>query len=65
MHPGIWQRVLKDKYFPHLSVISWLRSADPSSLSGSQTWKNLLNALTFTCSLAGLETGGGGFHYDW
>jgi hypothetical protein len=45
MHPEIWQRVLKDKYFPNLSVISWLRSAEPSSLSGSQNWKNLLNAL--------------------
>jgi hypothetical protein len=45
MHPRIWQRVLKDKYFPHTSVITWLRSADPSVLSGSQTWKNLINAL--------------------
>jgi hypothetical protein len=45
MHPRIWQRVLKDKYFPNLSVISWLCSAEPSSLSGSQNWKNLLNAL--------------------
>jgi hypothetical protein len=26
-------------------VITWLRSADPSLLSGSQTWKNLINAL--------------------
>jgi hypothetical protein len=35
---------LKDKYFPHLLVISWLCSAEPLSSSGSQTWKNLLNA---------------------
>ena len=45
MHPGIWKRVLKDKYFPHLLVISWLHSTDPSSHFGSQTWKNFLNAL--------------------
>jgi hypothetical protein len=45
MHLEIWQRVLKDKYFPNLSVISWLHSAEPSSLSRSQNWKNLLNAL--------------------
>jgi hypothetical protein len=45
MQPGIWNRVLKDKYLPHLPVITWLRSAVPSSRVGSQTWKNLLNAL--------------------
>jgi hypothetical protein len=45
MHPGIWQRVLKDKYFPHISVTTWLRSALPVSSFGSQTWKNLLNSL--------------------
>jgi hypothetical protein len=42
---GIWQRVLKDKYYPHLLVSSWLHSAEPLALNGSQTWKNLINAL--------------------
>ena len=45
MQSGIWNRVLKDKYLPHLPVITWLRSTAPSARVGSQTWKNLLNAL--------------------
>jgi hypothetical protein len=45
MHSGIWQQVLKDKYFPHTYVIMWFRSTDPSVHYGSQTWKNLINAL--------------------
>jgi hypothetical protein len=45
MHLGIWHQVLKDKYIPHTPVITWLCLADPSVLSGSQTWNNLINAL--------------------
>jgi hypothetical protein len=45
MQPGIWNRVLKDKYLPHFSVSTWLRYVDPTSRVGSQTWKNLINAL--------------------
>jgi len=45
MQSGIWQRVLKDKYFPHNLVISWLRSVVLVVQFGSQTWKNIINAL--------------------
>jgi hypothetical protein len=45
MQNGIWKRVIKDKYFPHISVTTWLRSSSPVSSFGSQTWKNLLNTL--------------------
>jgi hypothetical protein len=45
MKIGIWQRVIKDKYFPHGSVLTWLRSASSVTSYGSQTWKNLLNTL--------------------
>jgi hypothetical protein len=45
MKHGIWQRVLKDKYFLHVSVLTWLRSAEPVHPFGSQTWKNLRNTL--------------------
>jgi hypothetical protein len=42
---GIWQNVLKDKYYPHFPVWTWLRSVDPLRQKGSQTWKNLCNTL--------------------
>jgi hypothetical protein len=45
MKMGIWKRVIKDKYFPHGSVLSWLRSTTSVTSYGSQTWKNLLNTL--------------------
>jgi hypothetical protein len=45
MKMGIWQSVLKDKYFPHFPVWTWLHSVDPIHHTGSQTWKNLCNTL--------------------
>jgi len=45
MKTCIWQRVIKDKYFPHGSMLSWLRSTTSITSYGSQTWKNLLNTL--------------------
>jgi len=42
---GIWHRVLKDKYLSHLSVVSWFCTVDPAFISGSSTWRNLVNAL--------------------
>jgi hypothetical protein len=45
MQPGIWNRILKDKYLPHFSVSTWFRYADPTSRVGLQTWKNLINVL--------------------
>jgi hypothetical protein len=35
MKPGIWHRVIKEKYFPHVPVITWLRSAEGFSSFGS------------------------------
>jgi hypothetical protein len=45
MKNDIWKRVIKDKYLPHGSVSTWLRSASSVSAHGSQTWKNLINTL--------------------
>jgi len=45
MKTGIWQNVLKDKYFPHFPVWMWLRLVDSIHHTSSQTWKNLCNTL--------------------
>jgi hypothetical protein len=45
MKNGIWHRVIKDKYLPHGSVRTWLRSTSSVTSYGSQTWKNILNTL--------------------
>jgi hypothetical protein len=38
---GYLERVIKDKYFPHETVLTWLLSADAVSSYGSQSWKNI------------------------
>jgi hypothetical protein len=45
MKEGIWNKVIKDKYIPHCSVVTWFRSAPATTSSASQTWKNLLKSL--------------------
>jgi hypothetical protein len=45
MKNGIWHQVIKDKYLPHGSVTTWLRSTSSITSQGSQTWKNILNTL--------------------
>jgi hypothetical protein len=45
MVPGIWNKLIKDKYLSHLPVHSWLRSATFTPQGGSQTWKHLLKSL--------------------
>jgi hypothetical protein len=45
MKEGVWNKVIKDKYIPHCSVVTWLRSAPATTSSASQTWKNLLKSL--------------------
>jgi hypothetical protein len=45
MAPGIWSKVIKDKYITHQSVHDWLRSTTDLSSRGSQTWKHLLKSL--------------------
>jgi hypothetical protein len=45
MVPGIWNKLIKDKYLSHLSAHSWLRSATFTPQGGSQTWKHLLKSL--------------------
>jgi hypothetical protein len=45
MKDGIWHRVIKDKYLPHCSVATWLRSASHRTTVASQIWKNLLKSL--------------------
>jgi len=38
---GLWHRVIKSKYFPSISIESWLRSYSISRIRGSPTWKYL------------------------
>jgi len=45
MKKGIWNRVIKYKYFPYESVHTWLRSASTIMTYGSHTWKKLINSL--------------------
>ena len=45
MKEGVWNKVIKDKYIPHSSVVTWLRSTPTTALSASQTWKNLMKSL--------------------
>jgi hypothetical protein len=59
MQPRIWKWFLKDKYYPHLSVFSWLRTSDPLSRFGSQSWKNLLNPLPLLVHLLAWKPGAG------
>jgi hypothetical protein len=46
MAPGIWNKLIKDKYISHQSVHSWLRSTTTSPRGGSQMWKHLLKSLS-------------------
>jgi hypothetical protein len=64
MKQGIWQRVLKDKYFPHVSVLTWLRSADTVHPYGSQTWKNLRNTLPIILQWMAWKSGLGSLNYN-
>jgi hypothetical protein len=45
MKPGLWSKVIKAKYFPHLPVHIWIRSASERPTSGSLTWKHLSKSL--------------------
>jgi hypothetical protein len=42
---GLWQCVIKEKYFPSISVVRWLRTVDIKKEQGSQTWRYLLKYL--------------------
>jgi len=45
MKDGIWHRVIKDKYFPHILVTFWLIPASQNSTSTSQIWRNMKKTL--------------------
>jgi hypothetical protein len=45
MKDGIWHRVIKDKYLPHCSIATWLRSTSHRTTNASHIWKNLLKYL--------------------
>jgi hypothetical protein len=59
MRRGIWKNILKDKYFPHTSVLTWLRSVDLKHPFGSQTWKNLRNTLPIIIHWMAWKSGSG------
>jgi hypothetical protein len=42
---GIWQKVLKDKYLPYVSVSMWFRLEHRSQGEASPVWRNLLKSL--------------------
>jgi hypothetical protein len=45
MKHGVWNKVIKEKYIQHSSVVTWI-ILDPSTTTmASQTWKNLLKSL--------------------
>jgi len=41
----IWHKVLKDKYLPHSTVVTWLRSAILRTHNTSNTWRILVKYL--------------------
>lgn len=42
---GIWHLVIKDKYLPHCSVVTWFRTTNNTARAASQTWKNLVKSV--------------------
>jgi hypothetical protein len=42
MKDKLWHRVLKEKYFPSSSVVTWLRRPFVSTPKASNTWRSLL-----------------------
>jgi hypothetical protein len=59
MKTWIWKNVLKDKYYPHFSVWTWLCLVEPLRQKGSQTWKNLCNTLPIILSWMAWKPGRG------
>jgi hypothetical protein len=59
MKPGIWNKVIKDKYLPHAQVVDWLRTTSNNVSYGSQTWKNLLNSLSLILQWLAWNPGSG------
>jgi hypothetical protein len=45
MQKGLWNRIIKDKYIPFISVACWLRTMNVVNAKGSNTWKHLLKSL--------------------
>jgi hypothetical protein len=45
IHDGLWHRILKNKYYPYVTVDRWLRTVTVVDVKGSQTWKYLLKSL--------------------
>jgi len=44
-HDGLWHSILKNKYYPYVTVDRWLRTVTIVDVKGSQTWKHLLKSL--------------------
>jgi hypothetical protein len=42
---GIWHKVIKEKYFPFITVNNWLRSVSFHQPSASKIWNNLLKSV--------------------
>jgi hypothetical protein len=45
MEDGLWHRVLKEKYFPFVSIHRWLHTVDIHKVRGSQIWTYLLKSI--------------------
>jgi hypothetical protein len=59
MKNDIWHWVIKDKYLPHGSMMTWLRSPSSATTQGSQTWKNILKSLHLVLHLLAWSLGSG------
>ena len=57
---GIWQKILKDKYLPSLSVSNWFRLENSCFEVSSSIWKNLQKSKPlldhWLCWEVGIET---------
>jgi hypothetical protein len=47
---GLWKKILKEKYFPHLSVSSWLKSVNLNYSSASKIWTSLVKVVPLLTS---------------
>jgi len=56
---GVRSKIIKDKYIPHCSMITWFRVASPSNSSASQAWKSILKSLHLLTHRLGWKPGSG------
>jgi hypothetical protein len=43
---GLWHIIIKEKYFPHQSILEWIRTPNKSTNKGTIIWKSIINSFT-------------------